>query len=626
MADERLIAHIDLDASGLQQGAASATRTLNKLGQQTAQAGASARRMGVDFMGTSRVMQDFAFGPAAIANNMEGLAREFQQMQRISKETGQTLTQTLVASLTGGGGLNLAVGALTFGMSLASVGMAAWTRIIDGHSKAAKKAAQDYKFLTDSVGSYNQSLQQGLKSGQDELAHLTRLQAVVQNNALSANERKEAYTELVKTYPTYFRSLSQEQVMAGNVGNAYATLRTRILEVAQARAVEGKIGKLAEKQLDIQQALGFQSKMIPKIKQQIIDYMNANSQFAKVQDAATISSEDFEAAIKRWRTGHFANKEFDGLVDKLNTYRERAKASEAASNQLTGSIETLSKSAALTNVGLTVDPLANIGKVTKPRKEKLPITWIADAKTIEFDQKAFEKAFNFSDPVKKGIENVNAILSTLPESVGKFSKAAGNSWIDFVNNFQDGVNQILQNGFAETLSGVGEAIGGLVAGTASSADAIQLVLSPIADMLISLGKLAIQTGLSVEGIKAALKSLNPAVAIAAGVALIALGSAVKGSLSSMAGGKGSGSSSGPGFGYRPVPFANGGIVSGPTLGLVGEYANARNNPEVIAPLDKLKGMLGGGSQVQVMIPDVRFSNEAMYISFKRGERSYKSKT
>jgi hypothetical protein len=45
---------------------------------------------------------------------------------------------------------------------------------------------------------------------------------------------------------------------------------------------------------------------------------------------------------------------------------------------------------------------------------------------------------------------------------------------------------------------------------------------------------------------------------------------------------------------RAQLFANGGIVSGPTLGLMGEYPGARNNPEVVAPLDKLKGMMGAG--------------------------------
>ncbi len=43
------------------------------------------------------------------------------------------------------------------------------------------------------------------------------------------------------------------------------------------------------------------------------------------------------------------------------------------------------------------------------------------------------------------------------------------------------------------------------------------------------------------------------------------------------------------------PFAQGGIVSGPTLAMVGEgRGTSMVNPEVIAPLDKLRGMIGGG--------------------------------
>ena len=39
-------------------------------------------------------------------------------------------------------------------------------------------------------------------------------------------------------------------------------------------------------------------------------------------------------------------------------------------------------------------------------------------------------------------------------------------------------------------------------------------------------------------------------------------------------------------------FANGGLVYGPTLALMGEYGGASSNPEVIAPLDKLKSLIG----------------------------------
>lgn len=42
---------------------------------------------------------------------------------------------------------------------------------------------------------------------------------------------------------------------------------------------------------------------------------------------------------------------------------------------------------------------------------------------------------------------------------------------------------------------------------------------------------------------------------------------------------------------QATAFAEGGIVSGPTYALVGEYAGARNNPEVIAPLSKLRSLI-----------------------------------
>lgn len=55
-------------------------------------------------------------------------------------------------------------------------------------------------------------------------------------------------------------------------------------------------------------------------------------------------------------------------------------------------------------------------------------------------------------------------------------------------------------------------------------------------------------------------------------------------------------------------FANGCIAYGPTLGLFGEYAGASNNPEVVAPLDKLRNLIGtpdglGGGTVEFKIRD-----------------------
>ena len=64
-------------------------------------------------------------------------------------------------------------------------------------------------------------------------------------------------------------------------------------------------------------------------------------------------------------------------------------------------------------------------------------------------------------------------------------------------------------------------------------------------------------------------------------------------------------------------LASGGLVTGPTMALVGEGAGTTaSNPEVVAPLDKLKGMIGGGSQkVEVY---GRISGNDIFISNQRG--------
>lgn len=115
----------------------------------------------------------------------------------------------------------------------------------------------------------------------------------------------------------------------------------------------------------------------------------------------------------------------------------------------------------------------------------------------------------------------------------------------------------------------------------------------------ALGQLAETGKISFQGIFDALKQmvLRFAAAIAAAVTLnILTGGAV------MAAGAKGGAKSGLGkliAGGKSMgiggltPFANGGIVSGPTPALVGEYTGARTNPEVIAPLSKLQNMMGG---------------------------------
>jgi hypothetical protein len=63
----------------------------------------------------------------------------------------------------------------------------------------------------------------------------------------------------------------------------------------------------------------------------------------------------------------------------------------------------------------------------------------------------------------------------------------------------------------------------------------------------------------------------------------------------------------------PIPLAQGGIAFGPTNALVGEYPGASTDPEVVAPLSKLKSMLGNQMNVQLQVGGV-LKGEDIYLS------------
>ena len=59
----------------------------------------------------------------------------------------------------------------------------------------------------------------------------------------------------------------------------------------------------------------------------------------------------------------------------------------------------------------------------------------------------------------------------------------------------------------------------------------------------------------------------------------------------------------------PIPLAKGGLAFGPVNSIVGDNPNAKNDPEVIAPLSKLKSMLGGEMNVSLNVGGVLKGND-----------------
>lgn len=75
--------------------------------------------------------------------------------------------------------------------------------------------------------------------------------------------------------------------------------------------------------------------------------------------------------------------------------------------------------------------------------------------------------------------------------------------------------------------------------------------------------------------------------------------------------------------FAAIPkFADGGIVSGTTLGVMGEYTGAKQNPEVIAPLNKLEGMIGAKQPQQVNVGgEFRIQGQDLVVALQRAERN-----
>ena len=221
-----------------------------------------------------------------------------------------------------------------------------------------------------------------------------------------------------------------------------------------------------------------------------------------------------------------------------------------------------------------------------------------------------------TDPVAQlaaSVGNSNEELAAKLDVTKQTLAAKQTEMVLLAQQFNEQVGPIIEGGLEQMATGIGEALGQAMASGGNAVQGLaQVLLSGIGNMATQLGQLAIGTGIAIEGIKKALQSLNPVVAVAAGIALVALGAFVKAKAASIGkGGKGGG-----------VPeFANGGIVSGPTLGLMGEYAGAKSNPEVIAPLNKLQGMIGDKQPQQVNVGgEFQLRGQDLIVALQRAEK------
>lgn len=119
---------------------------------------------------------------------------------------------------------------------------------------------------------------------------------------------------------------------------------------------------------------------------------------------------------------------------------------------------------------------------------------------------------------------------------------------------------------------------------------MKAILLQFANFLKQIGSQMIQFGIMIVVFKSALKSVlaNSWAAIAIGAAMVAAAALMTAMINKKA--------------QDNVPkLAKGGLAYGPTYSMVGDNPNAGVDPEVIAPLSRLKEMMAGGGTSNVNI-------------------------
>ena len=109
---------------------------------------------------------------------------------------------------------------------------------------------------------------QGQKDAQADVVKLNLLYNKTQDVNLKMEDRLKAVKKIKEEYPAYFKDLSDEAILAGKAADKYKQLANDIIAAAKARAYEKKITQLSEANIDLDDQIKKQEKIIEERKKE----------------------------------------------------------------------------------------------------------------------------------------------------------------------------------------------------------------------------------------------------------------------------------------------------------------------------------------------------------------------
>jgi hypothetical protein len=569
MSNPRIEVDVVANVAGVASGVSAATSQLDKLGNaalatapkfdRLSKATSQYNAIGLDF---ARVIQDAPFGIIGVGNNITQLAGSFQVLKNQTGSTSAALRQAFSSILSSGNAIVLGISILTTAFTILQ-------------QKGFFKTEEAAKSLNEQLDEYRENLDgiskatlEGVINAQKEISSLKLLQTQAENTNLSIDKRLAAVNELKKQYPEYLKNLTDEQILAGNVGDAYKSLTTDILALAKAKAFSSQIDKNTANSLTL---LLQEEERAVQILQKRAELQTLIAQKGRgEQGGQFVAGQDVGLA------GQIRDitKEIDDLTkETVKSAEERVKLAEQNFKLEAGIAGFSSEGASFARIK-TDETKKNVKE-----NENLKRTFEDLSKLDFLDIAKLQRTGAFFEGVEKQLTSIDtgiartrgiytqnvaeitksneAFIASLDGSgisVDQFYAAIANGAAEGFSSLETFVSslaqtqafindtfEILEKGAESTIGDVAFAIGdALASGGNVIKSAGAALLGGLAGILNQLGQLAIGAGLAIEGIKKALQTLNPAVAIGAGVALVALAGFVSSKAKSLAGSRGGG--------------------------------------------------------------------------------------
>ena len=443
-----------------------------------------------------------------------------------------------------------------------------------------------------------------------EKSNLERLLGIAKNERVSKEERLKAIKAINATSPEYLKNITLDSINTDKAKTAIDKYNTALLKKATQQAAMARIEQLAADNLDLQtgktnanlDANTLLNWSLYQLTGNVKYLKNAGAQYAKGLDDQIKKNIELQAAIAK-TAGIDLNKvnPIEEETKKKNVPVEVTAEPKFDFSNLGSKIKDLNKE--------IFDDLQSVNKTITSEQENVLKKFLAttssqggefgklvksffsyDITQSEFFtslQKLYGQVTNIATPFQIMDQQVTASTAKLSEQLA-IQAEDFNIYMQAMDMLKNTTQQVFQSIGNSIVNSFGLAKTGLEGFIGAMAGVlIQMGAMAIAESIFGKKKVAtkyaesqanavtIGTNAAAAAGPAGLVALAPFIAAAMGV--------VQGAFTGIS------------------AFAKGGIVSGPTMGLMGEYMGAKSNPEVIAPLSKLQNMMdfGGGNDMNL---------------------------